>query len=122
MPRPDVSRVNAHLPVKPVVLHILLALADQPLHGYGVIQSVRARSDQLIRLETGTFYRHLRKLLDHGLVSESDDRPPDDDPRRGVRYELTSLGRAVLRAESRRLASLVDATRELGILRGEPGV
>lgn len=108
--------VEAWLPLKPVVFHILLALAEGDSHGYGVIRSVRERSEGRIHLETGPFYRHLRKLLDNGLVAESETRPEDDDPRRGAYYHLTVSGRAVLSAESRRLAGLVRATRTLGLL------
>ncbi|MGD8279300.1 MAG: helix-turn-helix transcriptional regulator [Gemmatimonadota bacterium] len=103
------------LPLKPVVFHILLALAEGDSHGYGVIRSVRARSEGRIHLETGPFYRHLRKLLDGGLVEETEARPEDDDPRRGAYYRLTATGRSVLTAESRRLAGLVTATRRLGL-------
>ena len=107
---------NAHLPLKPVVFHVLLALAEREAHGYGVIQAVREGSAGHIRLETGSFYRHLRRLLDDGLVEESDERPEDDDARRGAYYRLTPLGREVLAAESRRLAELVDATRAMGLI------
>ena len=110
------SRVEAQLPLKPVVLHILLALAESDAHGYGVIQAVRERSEGRIRLETGPLYRHLRKLLDAALVDESGARPRDDDARRGTYYHLTELGRAVLAAEAERLASLVSLTEELGVL------
>jgi DNA-binding PadR family transcriptional regulator len=107
---------EAWLPLKPVVFHILLALAEGDSHGYGVIRSVRERSEGRIHLETGPFYRHLRKLLDDGLVAETDARPEDDDPRRGAYYGLTAAGRSVLAAESTRLAGLVTATRRLGLL------
>ncbi|HZD05574.1 MAG TPA: helix-turn-helix transcriptional regulator [Longimicrobiales bacterium] len=113
------ERARAHLPVKPVVFHILLALAPNPSHGYGVIQAVRERSEGRVRLETGPFYRHLRKLLDGGLVEETDERPENDDPRRGAYYRLTALGREVVGAEGRRLAGLVSATAELGLLADE---
>lgn len=105
------------LPLKPVVFQILLALAERDSHAYGVIQAVRARSDDRIRLETGPFYRHLKKLLDGGLVVESGDRPSDDDRRRGAYYKLTRLGRDVIRAENQRLVRLVTLTRELGLAR-----
>lgn len=113
----DRGAIEAQLPLKPVVFHILLALADGDLHGYGVIQAVRERSEGRVWLKTGPFYRHLRKLLDGGLVEESADRPADDDPRRGTYYTLTSLGRRVLSAEATRLAELVAATEALGLLR-----
>ena len=118
MPNSDTS-AERHLPLKPVVFHILLALATGEAHGYGVIQSVREASTGRIRLETGGFYRHLRKLLDQGLVAETESRPADADPRRGAYYRLTTSGREVLAAESRRLSELVDTTRSLGLLGGE---
>ena len=101
-------------PLKPVVFHILLALANRELHGYGVIQAVREQSGGRIKLETGPFYRHLRKLISDGLVVESDDRPDDDDPRRGSYYRMTKRGREVVEAEGRRLAELAALTADLG--------
>ena len=107
--------VDPHLPLKPVVFHILLALAEHDLHGYGVIQSVREGSDGRILLQTGPLYRHLKKLIDNGMVGESADRPADDDPRRGAYYRLTPFGRDVLAAEADRLASVVTASAALGL-------
>jgi len=120
VPHRAAEAAEKHLPLKPVVFHILLALAEGDVHGYGVIQAVRSLSEGRIHLTTGPFYRHLAKLLDHGLVEESPERPLDDDPRRGAYYRLTRLGRDTLAAEGRRLASLVGATARLGLLSG-PG-
>jgi DNA-binding PadR family transcriptional regulator len=106
---------DSFLPLKPVVFHILLALAEQESHGYGVIQNVRDRSGGRIKLETGPFYRHLKKLMNGRLVEESDRRPENDDSRRGAYYRLTSLGREVVTAETRRMAGLVSLTEELGL-------
>lgn len=116
------AQVEQHLPLKSVVFHILFALAEGDSHGYGIIRRVRDRSDGQIYLETGPFYRHLRKLLDGELVEETDARPLDDDPRRGAYYRMTDLGREVLAADSQRLARLVAATKEMGLLldRGQP--
>lgn len=115
---PTRRSVDSHLPLKPVVFHILLALAEQESHGYGVIQAVRERSAGRIHLETGPFYRHLKKLLDGGLVGESTKRPSGTDPRRGAFYKLTRLGQEVIEAEGRRLAGLVSLTRKLGFMSG----
>ncbi len=112
------SPAEKQLPLKPVVFHILLALAEQQCHGYGVIQTVRERSEGRIRLETGPFYRHLKKLMDGRLVEESTTRPPDDDRRRGAYYRLTEFGRDVVTAEGKRLAGLVSVTRQLGLMPG----
>jgi DNA-binding PadR family transcriptional regulator len=115
--RADVER---HLPLKPVVFHVLLALAEADAHGYGVILAVREKSAGQVRLETGAFYRHLKKLIDAGWVAESDRRPADADARRGTYYCLAPSGREVLAAESRRLSDLVEATRSMGLLSEGP--
>lgn len=112
---PKSPSVDRHLPLKPVVFHILLALAERDLHGYGVIQAVRERSEGRIHLQTGPFYRHLGRLMDAGMVEESEFRPPEDDPRRGAYYRLTPLGREVVAAEAKRLAALVSASEALGL-------
>jgi DNA-binding PadR family transcriptional regulator len=109
---------NRHLPLKPVVFHILLALAESEAHGYGVIQVVRTQTSGRIHLETGPFYRHLRKLMDDGWVEESSDRPSEDDPRRGAYYRITSLGKEILSAESQRMAEVVSLTAEMGLVPG----
>jgi len=118
LPSPDAEAVERHLPLKPVVFHILLALAEGDAHGYAVIKEVRRVSGGRVHLTTGPFYRHLARLLDDGLVEETVERPRDDDPRRGSYYRLTDLGRGVVAAEGARMASLVGTTVRLGLLPG----
>lgn len=119
---PDHRRdVEDLLPLKPVVHELLLALAEGPSHGYGIIRTVRDRSGGRTRLRTGVLYHHLSHLLETGLVEETDDRPPDDDPRRGTYYRLTDLGRRAAAAEAARLEEMVRRTRRLGLLPEEGG-
>jgi DNA-binding PadR family transcriptional regulator len=110
---------RSFLPLTPRVYHTLLALADGPLHGYGVILAVQELTGGLIVLHTGTLYVLLRRLLNQKLISESSARPePDDDDERRRYYELTHLGRAVVEAESIRLQAVVAAARrKLGLKR-----
>ena len=96
-------------PLTPAVLHILMVLSQQDRHGYAVMQAVREQSGGQVPLRTGTFYRHLSQLIAVGLVEESPDHHPDDDPRRGAYYRVTARGRRRLVAEGRRLAELVAA-------------
>lgn len=96
-------------PLKPAVFHILLALAARDNYGYAVMQSVRRTSDGHVPLSPGSFYRHLAKLMNDGLVVEVSRRRADDDPRRGAYYHLTAHGQRVLADERRRLAALVAA-------------
>jgi DNA-binding PadR family transcriptional regulator len=110
---------RSFLPLTPRVYHVLLALAEGPLHGYGVILAVRQLTEDVIVMRTGTLYILLRRLLDQRLIGASEERPgPDDDDERRRYYRLTELGRAVLEAESLRLQSVVAAARRrLGLRR-----
>ena len=96
-------------PLKPAVFHVLLALAEGTTHGYGAMQAVREQSGGRVSIGTASFYRHLAKLMDDGLVVEAAERPAADDPRRGAYYRLSPRGRRVLAAERTRLAALVAA-------------
>ena len=113
----DMSELNTSTPLKPAVFYILLALADRECHGYAVMQAVREQSNGRVPLQTGSFYRHLSKLLDGGLVAEVARRRADDDPRRGAYYRLTALGQRVLAAERQRLTDLVAAMAGLKALK-----
>ena len=107
------------LPLTPRVYHVLLALAEAPLHGYGVILAVQELTEGVIVMRTGTLYILLRRLLDQRLIEQADERPgPDEDDERRRYYRLTDLGRAVVEAESIRLQSVVAAARRtLGLRR-----
>ena len=106
----------AQLPLTPAVFHILLALADQDRHGYAIILDVADRTGGAMRLGTGTLYTAISRLLEQGLIEESDARPAeeDDDERRRY-YRLTGFGREVAHAEARRLSALVRMARSRGI-------
>ena len=66
-------------PLRPIEFEILLTLAEGESHGYAIIQEIEARADGQLRLETGTLYRALRRLLADGLVKPSVRRPASDD-------------------------------------------
>lgn len=108
---------ESFLPLTPAVFHVLLALADGERHGYAIMQSVLEATDGRIAMGPGTLYGTIKRLLDPGLIEESEARPDpelDDDRRRY--YRLTPLGRRVLGAESRRYATLVRLARARGLL------
>ena len=93
--------------LKPIPLHILLALADGDSHGYAIMQAIRAQSNGTVTVQTASFYRHLGRLIDEGWVAEAAGRREGDDPRRGTYYRLTPRGRQVLAEERQRLTDLV---------------
>lgn len=98
-------------PLKPTWFHILLALADGAQHGYGIRETVEARTEGALKLWPATLYGSIRELADRGLIEalEGEDDPDDDQRRRY--YRMTHAGRQVLRAEVDRLQTLVDAAR-----------
>lgn len=104
--------LEAFLPLKTNWFHILLSLATGEQHGYGIMQEVLDRSDGKIHLWPATLYGTLARLIDAGLIEESEERPAAelDDARRRY-YKLTRLGRRVLDLESRRLEDLVNVLR-----------
>jgi DNA-binding PadR family transcriptional regulator len=99
----------------PAVFHILLSLANQDRHGYAIIQDVAARTNQHLKLGAGTLYRSLQRMLEQGLIVETEDRPAleDDDERRRY-YRITPEGAKVARAEAARLAELVRLAEASG--------
>jgi len=94
------------LPLAPARLHILLALAGEDLHGYGIMQEVLRQTEGRYRLGPGTLYDNLQRLMNHGLVEESGRGPRNQDSRRRY-YRLSALGRGVLAAEIARLEGVV---------------
>lgn len=109
-------------PLSLTVLHILLALADAPRHGYAIKQEAEARSEGTVRLGPGTLYEAIQRLQEAGLIRETDG---DDDPVNGQQaqrryYGLTPRGRRILRQEVEQLGRLMDYARTKGVK--EPGL
>lgn len=96
--------------LKPADFHILLALTQGPRHGYALMKEVERESRGGVRLEIGSLYRLLARLLDTGLIEEA-----DEDERRRY-YRLSRQGRRVLQAEAERLAGLVELSRARKLL------
>jgi DNA-binding PadR family transcriptional regulator len=110
--------VDRLLPLKPKVLHVLLAVADGPRHGYGIMQEVAERTEGQVRLWPAALYALLRDLEKSDLIVESDHRPAaDEDDERRRYFALTPHGKRVLDAEVRRLEVIVHHARASRALR-----
>jgi DNA-binding PadR family transcriptional regulator len=98
--------------ISPTAFHVLVAIGPDERHGYGIMQEVARITNGATRLGPGGVYTTIRRLLDDGLIEESDERPDGelDDQRRRY-YRLTSAGRRAVTREAARLESLVDAAR-----------
>jgi DNA-binding PadR family transcriptional regulator len=105
--------------LRPVEFHVLLALAGEERHGYGLLQEVASMTDGELQLEPGTLYRALHRMLKDGWVAESARRPAADrDDERRRYYRLTPMGRRVASAEADRLLRLVTVARAHRLLSG----
>ena len=103
--------IHDFLPLKPVELHILLALFENEQHGYRIMKDIEDRSNGKIRMGPGTLYEALRRMQERDLVATA--APPAEasgDARRRY-FQLTALGRRVLEAEATRLADLIAVVR-----------
>ena len=105
------------LPLTSSVFHILLALSDGDLHGYGIMQEVAEHTAGQIKLGPGTLYGAIKRLLGHGLIVVTDQRPdPEMDDERRRYYRLTDFGQQVLRAEVQRISKLVSVAQRKRLL------
>ena len=104
--------IDQALPLTPTVFHILLALADQERHGYGIRQEVMAMTQNRVQMGPGTLYGSIKRMVKAQLIQESDERPdPELDDERRRYYRLTDWGRRVLLAETERLSALVQVAQ-----------
>ncbi len=105
------------LPLTPAVFHILLALADGERHGYAIMQEVAQSTNGQIKMGPGTLYGTIKRLLEAGLIEESDRRPDAkiDDERRRY-YRLTGVGQRVVEAEAHRYNEMAKLARRKRLL------
>jgi DNA-binding PadR family transcriptional regulator len=108
-------------PLPSAAFHILLALADEDRHGYGIMRQVEEQSGGHMRLGPGTLYSSVQTLLEEDLIEEVDPPADDDSPNSERRryYRLTSSGRKLACNEADRLAGLLRIARTQKIFRGD---
>lgn len=106
-------------PLPSAAFQILLSLADEDRHGYGIMRHVAEQTDGRMRLGPGTLYSSIETLLEERLIAEVDLR---EDAKLGHErrryYRLTSAGRKLARSEAERLADLLRVARAKRILKG----
>ncbi len=99
----------------PLTYQILLALADEPRHGYGIIKEIELRAGAAAAPSTGALYLAVQRMEADGLLEEAP-RPRGESDARRRYYRLTHAGRATAREESARMAELVASAREKNLL------
>jgi DNA-binding PadR family transcriptional regulator len=108
MPKNDNPAAGDLTPLSPAVFHILLSLAEGERHGYALRREIALRTGGKLKLGPGVLYGSINKMLEQGLIEESEERPDArlDDERRRY-YRITSYGRKVAQADAARMSELV---------------
>src|SRR5271168_4657311 len=110
----DQAASQDRTPLSTVIFHILLSLGDGERHGYALKREIVRRTGGKLKLGPGVLYGSINRMLEQGLIEESDDRPdPHLDDERRRYYRLTTHGRKVAQSEAarmRELAQLAAAT------------
>lgn len=104
------DKPSSLLPLAPATLHILVALADEARHGYGIMQEIARQSQGRYELGPGTLYDNIQRLLATKLIREVKLDGESANARRRY-YGLTDLGRRVLAEETARLEEVVRVAR-----------
>jgi len=108
MPSKDQSSAADLTPLSPAVFHILLSLGEGERHGYALKREISLRTGGKLKLGPGVLYGSINRMLELGLIEESDDRPdPHLDDERRRYYRITPHGRKVAQAEAARMRELV---------------
>lgn len=108
--------------VTPVVLHVLLSLAGQDAHAYGIMKTVEERTAGRVSVGPGSLHYTLTRLQEAALIEESDEAPPGEPHHARRRYfRITPQGRRVLKAELAVWADVVAIARESDLIPGGRG-
>ena len=100
-------------PLTPAVLYILLALSTEERHGYGIMKQVQSEAQGKVKMGPGTLYGSLNRMMESGLVRESEKKvDPDLDDERRVYYKITALGQTTLAGELERYREVVAIARK----------
>ena len=113
--RSDYSKLDDILPLKPAVLHILLALVEGPRHGYRLMKDIARMSEGFVNLGPGSLYGSIEKMTDLGLIEPTATPEGGGSESRRRYFRITQVGRRVLLAESERLDTVLSHIRRIGV-------
>ncbi len=105
------------LPLKPADFQVLMVLSDGPMHAYGISKAVEDQLKGRVRLEIGSLYRMMGRLMANGLIEDIGDGSEGLSPRdRRRSYRITEFGRQVAQAEARRLRDVLEVARSKNLI------
>jgi DNA-binding PadR family transcriptional regulator len=103
-------------PLPSAAFHILLALVDGDLHGYGIMRAVEEQTSGRTRLGPGTLYSSLQTLREAGAINEVESEAAGTERRR--HYRLSASGMKLVRSEAERLQEMVGVARAKKVMEG----
>jgi DNA-binding PadR family transcriptional regulator len=106
-------------PLSPLTMAILVALAEQDLHGFALIRTIEAQTDGSLRPGTGSLYSALQRLLEDGLITESPDTP-EPGPKSRRAFRITAAGRAAGEREAARMVRVLERAQRNKLVRDLP--
>jgi DNA-binding PadR family transcriptional regulator len=113
MSKNDAHSVQRLLPLAPLVFHILLTLSEGERHGYALKREIARRTGGRLNPGPGVLYGAIGRMVDLGLIEESDERPdPHLDDERRRYYRITPFGRRVAQADAVRMRDLVRMAQQ----------
>ena len=113
MTKAQAGAVDRLLPLSLPIFHMLLELTEGERHGYALKRAILSRTNGKLNLGSGALYGSINKMLELGLIEESDERPdPHLDDERRRYYRITNRGRKVAQAEAARMRDLVERAAE----------
>jgi DNA-binding PadR family transcriptional regulator len=104
------------LTLTPIAFEILLTLAKEPQHGYGIKLDIQERTEGELSLGSGTLYQAIQRLERGDMIGPFRGPEPAHDARRGRYYELRPRGRVALEAELQRLNRVIEYARAQNLL------
>jgi DNA-binding PadR family transcriptional regulator len=100
--------MNENIVLTEAVFYTLLAL-NAPLHGYGIMQETEKMSNGRLKLSAGTLYGALSNMLEKGWIKAL----PNEEESRRKEYQITDLGKSIVKTELARLEELVQNGRKI---------
>ncbi len=110
------TQSEASFTLTPIAFQILLTLAKEPQHGYGIKLEIQERTEGELRLGSGTLYQAIQRLERTEMIGGVEFSDQNRDARRGRYYELRPAGRIALAAELQRLHRVIEYARAQNLL------
>jgi len=103
----EIKDISKYLPLSETTCYTMLCLAEEPQHGYALMQKVSEISQGTVSLGAGTLYTIFSTLEKEALI-----QMVSEEDRRKV-YSLTPKGKQVLLLQIQRLEILLTNSQKI---------